>query len=42
MPALVANYGYLSADDDSAAWGGDGYLEQPLNLLDWLDASGRA
>jgi phosphoglycolate phosphatase len=41
MPALVANYGYLQADEDSAAWGGDGYLEQPLNLLDWLEASGR-
>jgi phosphoglycolate phosphatase len=42
MPALVANYGYLEAGEDSAAWGGDGYLEQPSNLLDWLDASGRA
>jgi phosphoglycolate phosphatase len=41
MPALVANYGYLQADEDTAAWGGDGYLEQPLNLLDWLEASGR-
>jgi N-acetyl-D-muramate 6-phosphate phosphatase len=41
MPALVANYGYLRADEDSASWGGDGYLEQPLDLLGWLDASGR-
>jgi hypothetical protein len=28
-------------DEDSAAWGGDGYLEQALDLLSWLDASGR-
>jgi N-acetyl-D-muramate 6-phosphate phosphatase len=41
MPALVANYGYLRPDEDSAAWGGDGYLNQPTDLLDWLKASGR-
>jgi phosphoglycolate phosphatase len=38
MPALVANYGYLQAGEDSAAWGAEGYLERPLDLLDWLDA----
>jgi phosphoglycolate phosphatase len=36
MPALVANYGYLLPDEDSAAWGGDAYLNEPLDLLDWL------
>jgi len=41
MAAVVANYGYLGADEDSTAWGGDGYLEQALDLLGWLDASGR-
>jgi phosphoglycolate phosphatase len=41
MPALVANYGYLRADEDSTTWGGDGYLKRPLDLLDWLKASGR-
>jgi phosphoglycolate phosphatase len=41
MPALVANYGYLRADEDSTVWGGDGYLNRPLDLLDWLKASGR-
>jgi N-acetyl-D-muramate 6-phosphate phosphatase len=41
MAALVANYGYLRADEDSRDWGGDGYLIQPLDLLDWLKASGR-
>jgi phosphoglycolate phosphatase len=41
MPALVANYGYLRDDEDSSAWGGDGYLNRPLDLLDWLKTSGR-
>jgi 2-phosphoglycolate phosphatase len=41
MPALVANYGYLRADEDSRLWSGDGYLNRPLDLLDWLKASGR-
>jgi N-acetyl-D-muramate 6-phosphate phosphatase len=36
MPALVANYGYLRADEDSRTWGGDIYLQEPLDLLDWL------
>jgi N-acetyl-D-muramate 6-phosphate phosphatase len=41
MPAVVANYGYLLAGENTADWGGDGYLNQPLDLLGWLDASGR-
>jgi phosphoglycolate phosphatase len=36
MPALVANYGYLRADEDSRSWGGDVYLQRPVDLLDWL------
>jgi phosphoglycolate phosphatase len=38
MRALVANYGYLQADEDSTAWGADGYLQRALDLLAWLDA----
>jgi 2-phosphoglycolate phosphatase len=41
MTALVALYGYLGADEDPRTWGGDGHLEVPLDLLTWLDASGR-
>ena len=41
MAALVANYGYLRVDEDTTAWGGDGYLETALDLVGWLDASGR-
>jgi 2-phosphoglycolate phosphatase len=41
MSALVANYGYIPLGDDTAAWRGDGYLDTPLDLLGWLNASGR-
>ena len=41
MPGLVANYGYIPAQDDPALWRGDGYLDTPLDLLGWLSASGR-
>jgi N-acetyl-D-muramate 6-phosphate phosphatase len=36
MPALVANYGYLRPDEDTSFWGGDLYLQQASDLLDWL------
>lgn len=42
MPALVANYGYLRPDEDTTAWGGDIYLQRPLDLLDWLRSLDRA
>jgi len=41
MPALVAVYGYLQAGEDWQAWGADAGLKQPLDLLDWLERSGR-
>jgi len=41
MPALVANYGYLRPDENSTDWGAEGYLNQPVDLMDWLKASGR-
>jgi 2-phosphoglycolate phosphatase len=37
MRALVAVYGYLRADEDWAAWGGDGFIERPADLIGWLD-----
>ncbi len=42
MPALVATYGYLRIDENWQAWGGEGAVAQPADLLDWLDRSGRA
>jgi 2-phosphoglycolate phosphatase len=35
MPVLVALYGYLSESDRPDQWGGDGYIRQPLDLLDY-------
>jgi 2-phosphoglycolate phosphatase len=37
MPALVATYGYLEPNEDWQAWGGDGFIATPLQLLAWLD-----
>jgi len=42
MEALVATYGYLHAEEDWRAWGGDGSLERPLDLIAWLEGRGRA
>lgn len=36
MVALVAGFGYLSAEDRPEEWGADGFLEQPLDLMAWL------
>lgn len=35
MPVMVALYGYLAETDRPEAWGGDGYIRQPLDLLDY-------
>ena len=38
MPTLVALWGYLDPDEDYPEdWGADGMIEQPSNILDWLD-----
>lgn len=42
MSALVATYGYLRPDEDWQAWGGDGSIRQPIDLLRWFEHSGRA
>lgn len=36
MPVLVALYGYLGPDDDPRAWGGDGTIATPRDLLSWI------
>jgi len=41
MPAVVANYGYVLPEEQPLTWGAQGYLEKPLDLLDWLQESGR-
>ena len=35
-------YGYLQAGESWQTWGADAGLAQPLDLLDWLERSGRA
>jgi phosphoglycolate phosphatase len=37
MQAVVATYGYLASDEDWRAWGGDGFIDRPIDLLGWLD-----
>ncbi|MGQ0384162.1 MAG: phosphoglycolate phosphatase [Gammaproteobacteria bacterium] len=36
MIPLVAGFGYLDQGEDPAAWGADGILGCPAELLDWL------
>lgn len=35
MPVIVALYGYLSDTDCPEAWGSDGYIRHPVDLLDY-------
>lgn len=37
MPSLVATYGYLAEGEDWRAWGGDGAIAAPEDLLRWID-----
>ncbi len=39
MRTLVALYGYIDANETPTKWGASGMLEQPLDLLEWLDYS---
>jgi 2-phosphoglycolate phosphatase len=38
MYALVAGYGYLGEHDRADEWFSHGWLDAPLDLLNWLDA----
>lgn len=42
MPTLVALFGYIEAHENPRAWGADGLVEQPRDILAWLDAAARA
>jgi phosphoglycolate phosphatase len=39
MAVLVASYGYLDDEDDTAAWQPDGHIAAPLDILTWLQRS---
>ena len=37
MLTLVARYGYIGSDEEPESWGADGLIDDPLEILDWLD-----
>jgi phosphoglycolate phosphatase len=37
MTTLAAIYGYLKPDDDPCGWGADGLIQEPLEILPWLN-----
>jgi len=39
MTTVVAAYGYISAEDDPRSWQPAGMVTEPLQLLDWMDAT---
>jgi len=39
MPVLVARYGYLGPDDDPHLWQPDALIDDPQQILDWLDGT---
>jgi 2-phosphoglycolate phosphatase len=39
MPVLVARYGYLGPADDPESWQPDALIDNPVQIIDWLDGS---
>ena len=37
MTTLAALFGYLSEADNPQEWGADGLIEEPGDILDWID-----
>lgn len=35
--SLVALYGYIHANEDPYAWKADGYIQEPLELIEWIE-----
>ena len=36
--SLVALYGYIKADENPRTWNADGYIEEPIGIIEWLAA----
>lgn len=36
MPVLIATYGYIAPHENPAAWGGNGHVAAPHEILAWL------
>lgn len=37
MHTLIAGYGYIGPDDMPESWGADGMVEEPLEIMEWID-----
>ncbi len=37
MHTLIAQYGYIAADEDPAQWQADGMIAEPLAIIEWID-----
>ncbi len=35
-PSLAALYGYIPAEENPLSWGADGYVQHPLEIIDWI------
>lgn len=35
--SLVALYGYISSEEDPYSWGANGYIQEPIDLVDWIN-----
>ena len=40
MPTIVAGYGYMGNGSDPRQWPATGWIDEPLDLLDWLPDRG--
>jgi len=38
--SLVALYGYINSKDDPFSWKADGYVHEPMEIIDWLEETG--
>ncbi len=36
VPSLVALYGYISAEENPESWNANGYIKQPMDILEWV------
>lgn len=34
--SIVALYGYIHSDENPLAWNADGYIQEPLELIEWM------
>lgn len=41
MPAIVAMYGYIPQDEKPELWLADGYIQHPLEIIEWLNSMHR-